>query len=300
MNVLAVGAHPDDLEILCAGTLAKYAARGDRVTMAVATNGEVGSATLPKAEIAAIRRAEAEASARVIGAQLIWMDYPDEFLFSTAETRLKFLDMVRRAQPDVVLAHAPTDYHPDHRTSGQILWDIRVMTTVPNIRTEAPPCLHIPEILYMETIAGIDFTAEHYVDVSSVFEKKCAMLACHKSQAAWLENQYQMSYLEFIEHIGRYRGLQCGVRYAECFRSSPTWPKKPLGGLLPAHFFFEDQHAHHHHRHQRRQRSECPNHGGAALSERYEERNVPETAQDARDEGEEESECFLFAVEPLQ
>ncbi len=233
MNVLAVGAHPDDLEILCAGTLAKFTARGDRVTMAVATNGEVGSATLGKKEIAAIRRQEAEASARVIGADFIWMDYPDEFLFSDAETRKAFLNVVRTVLPDLILAHGPTDYHPDHRTSGSILWDIRVMTTVPNIQTEQPPCTQIPEIFYMDNIAGIEFTPEFYVDVSSVFEKKKEMLACHKSQAAWLEDQYQMSYLEFIEYTGRYRGLQCGVRYAECFRSSPTWPKWSRGSLLP-------------------------------------------------------------------
>ncbi|MEO8130624.1 MAG: PIG-L deacetylase family protein [Bryobacteraceae bacterium] len=233
MQVLAVGAHPDDLEILCGGTLAKYAQQGHRVTMAVATNGEVGSSILPKCEIAAVRRREAAAAASVIGAEFVWMNYPDEFLFSTAETRLAFLDMVRGVDPDVILAHAPTDYHPDHRTAGQILWDIRVMTTVPNIETPNPPCSRIPEILYMETIAGIDFIPEHYVDITEAFSKKQEMLACHQSQAAWLEDQYGMSYLQFIDAIGRYRGLQSGVRYAECFRSSPTWPKQPNKSLLP-------------------------------------------------------------------
>src|SRR3954447_11534781 len=120
MRVLAVGAHPDDLELLCAGTLARYAARGDSVIMAVATNGEVGSSELSNEEIAAIRRPESEASARAIGADLVWMNYRDEFLFSTEETRLNFLDMVRGVRPDVILAHAPVDYHPHHRTSGQI------------------------------------------------------------------------------------------------------------------------------------------------------------------------------------
>jgi LmbE family N-acetylglucosaminyl deacetylase len=233
MRVLAVGAHPDDLEILCAGTLAKYARRGDHVTMAVATNGEVGSATLGKAEIAEIRRQEAQASATVIGADFIWIGYPDEFLFSTPETRLNFLNVVRRARPDIVLTHAPTDYHPDHRNTGEILWDIRVMTTVPNIETEQPPCEKIPEIYYFDTLAGIDFVPEHYVDVSESFHLKKEMLACHKSQADWLQNQYQVSYLEFIEYTGRYRGLQCGVRYAECFRASPTWPKWSKPPLLP-------------------------------------------------------------------
>lgn len=233
MRVLAVGAHPDDLEILCGGTLAKYAERGDHVTMAVATNGEVGSPTLPKQEIAAIRKQEAEAAARVIGADFIWMNYPDEFLFSTEQTRLEFLNMVRGVRPDVILAHAPEDYHPDHRTSGQILWDVRVMTTVPNIKTDHPPCESIPEIYYLDTVAGIDFLPHHYVDITATFEIKKKMLACHKSQAGWLQNQYQMSYLEFTEYISRFRGLQCGVQFAEGFQSSPTWPKWTKPPLLP-------------------------------------------------------------------
>jgi LmbE family N-acetylglucosaminyl deacetylase len=233
MRVLAVGAHPDDLEILCAGTLAKYAQQGHQVTMAISTNGEVGSSTLSKEEIAEIRKAEASASAAVIGADFIWMGLPDEFVFSAAETRLYFLNTIRKVQPDVILTHAPHDYHPDHRTTGQIIWDTRVMTTVPNIKTEAPVCKTIPEIYYFDTIAGIDFTPEYYVDITRTFELKKAMLACHKSQAAWLQDQYEMSYLQFIEYTGRYRGLQCGARYAECFQVSPTWPKRSRATLLP-------------------------------------------------------------------
>jgi LmbE family N-acetylglucosaminyl deacetylase len=233
MRILAAGAHPDDLEILCGGTLAKYAKRGDHVTIAVATNGEVGSATLPKEEIAAIRKQEAQASANVIGADFIWMNYPDEFLFSTEESRLAFLNVVRKARPDVILTHAPVDYHPDHRTTGQIIWDIRVMTTVPNIKTEEPPCAVIPEVYFFDTLAGIDFVPQHYVDTTETFEIKKKMLLCHKSQSAWLEDQYQMDYAQFIEYISRYRGLQCGTRYAECFQVSSTWPKQPKPPLLP-------------------------------------------------------------------
>jgi LmbE family N-acetylglucosaminyl deacetylase len=233
LQVLAVGAHPDDLEILCGGTLAKYASLGHRVTLAVATNGEVGSATLPKEEIAEIRKHEAQAAASIIGADFIWMNHPDEFLFSDRETRLNFLNMVRRVRPDVILTHAPVDYHPDHRATGQMIWDIRVMTTVPNIVTPEPPCAKIPDIYYFETLAGIDFTPQFYVDISDAFELKRQMLACHKSQAAWLENQYKLSYLEFIEYIARFRGLQCGVKYAESFQVSATWPKKSEGALLP-------------------------------------------------------------------
>jgi hypothetical protein len=74
---------------------------------------------------------------------------------------------------------------------------------------------------------------QHYVDISETFELKKAMLLSHKSQSAWLEDQYDMDYAQFIEYIARYRGLQCGVRYAECFQSSPTWPKRCKPTLLP-------------------------------------------------------------------
>jgi LmbE family N-acetylglucosaminyl deacetylase len=130
MKVLAVGAHPDDLEFLSAGTLAKYKRLGHEVAIAIATNGEVGSSTLPKAEIAALRRAEAAASAAVIGAEFHWLGYPDEFLFNNAETRLRFIDLVRAVRPDLVICHDPeNDYHPDHTTSGRCSVATRVRSS---------------------------------------------------------------------------------------------------------------------------------------------------------------------------
>jgi LmbE family N-acetylglucosaminyl deacetylase len=84
----------------------------------------------------------------------------------------------------------------------------------------------------MDTIAGISFQPEQYVDISSNFDTKKKMLAAHRSQELWLA-RYGMDYQEFMECVARYRGLQCGVRYAECFQSSPTWPKWCKGSLLP-------------------------------------------------------------------
>jgi LmbE family N-acetylglucosaminyl deacetylase len=201
--------------------------------MAVATNGEVGSTTLPKEEIAAVRKAEAAAAAAVIGAEFVWMGYPDEFLFSREDTRLEFINLMRRARPDVVLTHSPSDYHPDHRTTGEICWDIRVMTTVPNIKTEYPVCATIPEVLYMDNVAGINFQPEQYVDISETFALKRKMVACHQSQGSWLEAQYGMTYIDFMECFSRFRGLQCGARYAECFQSSTTFPHSCNRSILP-------------------------------------------------------------------
>ena len=232
MRVLAVGAHPDDLELLCAGTLAKYVQQGHQVSMAVALNGDAGSMTLAKEEISAVRKAEAEAAASLIGADFIWMGYPDGFLFSREDTRLAFINLMRRARPDVVITHAPTDYHPDHRTTGGICWDTRIMTTIPNIKTEYPVCEKIPEVFYMDTVAGINFQPEHYVDISDSMEVKRQMLACHKSQAGWMRAQYGTDF-GFMECVARFRGLQCGAQYAECFQTSPTWPRWYKPSLLP-------------------------------------------------------------------
>jgi len=233
LTVLAVGAHPDDLEILCAGTLAKYADRGDRVFMAVSTNGEVGSPTLPKEEIARIRKKEAETSAAIIGAQLLWLGYPYEFLYENEQTRLRYIDLVRETRPDVIITHDPeSDYHPDHITTGQLLWNTRVMTTVLNIKTGHPPCEKIPAVYFMDTEAGINFNPEEYVDISSTIEKRRRMLAAHASQGEWLKNQYGTSYIEFMETCSGFRGLQAGVRFAECFRRSPTFPAN-IEKLLP-------------------------------------------------------------------
>ena len=83
MRILAFSPHPDDVEILCAGTLAKYAAQGHEVAVAYVTDGGGGSPTLPCEEIAAIRKAEAEKSAAVLGARFIWMGIADEFLYDS-------------------------------------------------------------------------------------------------------------------------------------------------------------------------------------------------------------------------
>jgi LmbE family N-acetylglucosaminyl deacetylase len=233
MRILAVGAHPDDLEILCAGTLARYAERGDFVAMAISTNGEVGSSTLPKEAIARIREAEARTSAAVIGAELHWLGYPDEFLYENEQTRLRYIDLVRQVRPDLIITHDPAhDYHPDHLTTGQLLWNIRIMTAVPNIKTEHPPCDKIPELYFMDTVAGVHFVPEEYVDITSTIDKKRNMLAAHKSQESWLRDLFQMSYVEFMETCSAFRGIQAGVRYAECFRRSVTFPAS-MKKLLP-------------------------------------------------------------------
>jgi LmbE family N-acetylglucosaminyl deacetylase len=234
MKILAVSPHPDDLEIVCAGTLAKYKRLGHDVNMAFVTNGEVGSPTLSKIEIAAIREDESRKSASIINAGFYWLGYPDEFLFNNVETRLRFIELVRNARPDLIICSNPqSDYHPDHTTSGQIIWDIRLMTTVPNIKTETPPCDVIPQIVYMDTIGGGNFLPNRYVDITEDFETKKKMLSCHKSQDIWIRDQYDIPLVEMMETFSRTRGFQCGCKFAEAFYVPVIHPAKvETSGLL--------------------------------------------------------------------
>ncbi len=106
MRVLAVGAHSDDMELLCGGTLAKYTQQGHRVAMAATANGELGSMRLSSEGITAEHTAEAKAAAAVGETHVVWMGYTDEFLFSTEDTRLAFINLMGRVLPAVVITHA--------------------------------------------------------------------------------------------------------------------------------------------------------------------------------------------------
>ena len=229
MNVLFVGAHPDDIETWAGGTAARYAADGHRLFFCVATNGNVGSSTHGREEIAAIRRREAEAGAAEVGAELIWLDFDDEFLLDSRETRLAFIDAFRRARPDVVFCHWLEDYNPDHSISGRIVDDCISMAKVPLIESGHPPIDRIPPVYFMDTPAGVNFVPEIYVDITSTFDRKVEMVRRHSSQAAWMQDMFGYSLEAFLEIPARYRGLQAGCRMAEAFRPSYRWGRMFTG-----------------------------------------------------------------------
>lgn len=235
MNILAIGAHPDDLEVQCGGTLALYAAAGHKVFMAVATNGNVGSPTLSREEIAAVRHREQQESCAIIGAELIWMDFDDEWLMNDRATRTRFIDAIRQAEPDVMFIHGPTDYHPDHRIAGQVAEDARIPAAVRLVETSLPHVTKIPHVFYMDNPAGIDFQPEVYVDTTSVFETKRQMLLCHQSQDTWLKAIYgeETSITDLMTDNAKSRGLAAGCTYAEGFREVRTYPRTGTFALLP-------------------------------------------------------------------
>ena len=223
MNILAIGAHPDDIESSCGGTLAKYVKMGHKVFTATATNGNIGSATLPMEEIAAIRKEEARRAAAHIGAEYICLDYDDEMFYEDKNARLKFIDLVRYCKADVILTHSPHDYNPDHELTSKIINDIAVMIPIAKIQTRNAPYDKIPIIAYFEPVYGLGFVPTEYVDITDTMEIKMAMLREHQSQISWMQDNYKdtMADKDFFDNyytIAKYRGLQCGVEYAEAFR----------------------------------------------------------------------------------
>jgi len=229
MNLLFFGAHPDDLEILCGGTISLCVAHGHEVWMAVATNGNVGSPSLGREEIATIRKKEAEnAAARLGAAGLIWMDEDDEFLFDDRPTRLKFVDAIRRAKADAIFTHNPADYHPDHIACSKLATDARILSAVRLIETDHPHLQKSPELFYADSVAGINFLPSLYVDISPVIEHKMDAIRCHESQNAWVRSIFNHDLLEVAKVLSAFRGLQAGVAHAEAFSQPTYWPRQTL------------------------------------------------------------------------
>ena len=237
MRLLAIGAHPDDVDILCGGTLALYAAAGHHVSIAIATSGNAGSATLTAEEIGTVRRREAEASCRVIGADLIWLGFDDEWLFNDRETRSAFIDAYRLARPDYVITHHPDDYHPDHRVTADVAEDARIPSAVRLVKTTLPALEDIPRLYRMDTVGGVGFEPEIFVDISETMPTKMAMVRAHASQRGWVEQTLGMNLEEFMRGQNALRGQQAGCELAEAFRAVATYPPArpdlpPLGAIV--------------------------------------------------------------------
>lgn len=232
-RILAIGAHPDDLEIQMGGTLAKYAKLGCHVVIAVATDGSAGHMLIQPDELAKIRRGEAEESASVIGAEFHWLGFTDELIADDINTRLRFTELIRQARPDIIFTHFPEDYHPDHRTVSKLVFDASFLSGLPNIKTASPAHPDVQPLYYFDTMAGVGFQPEEYVDITEMYETKCKMLSKHASQVNWLMDHDQMDIKETIRLESAYRGNQCGVKMAEGFRTEPAWPRLRTFRLLP-------------------------------------------------------------------
>jgi LmbE family N-acetylglucosaminyl deacetylase len=234
MRVLAIGAHPDDLEILCGGTLARYAAEGHEVVMCNATLGNRGSFEHTSEQIAAIRLGEARSAAGIAGAEHVTLGFTDgEVDASDRDQRTAVVDLVREARPDVILTHWPQDYMSDHNEVSRLVFDCSFHATLPLLETGRPHHDRVTPIYYFDTVMGLGFVPTEYVDVTQTIEQKVAMLEAHESQLTWLRDHDGIDVVEQMRAATRYRGLQCGVTYAEGFVPCLTWLRGTTRRLLP-------------------------------------------------------------------
>jgi LmbE family N-acetylglucosaminyl deacetylase len=233
LTVLAVGAHPDDLEILCGGTLALFARQGSRVCMCHLTNGEKGGIGESVAEIRKTRRTEAIASAGVIGAESLCGEIPDGEVIANLENRSLMIDIIRGVNPDILITHSPADYHTDHAAVSKLVFEASYLVTIPHYRTRHPVMRRLPRLFYMDTVAGIAFEPKEYVDISSTIETKRQMMRAHASQLRFVQELSGIDFLDMIEVTGRYRGYQCNARYAEGFAEHFAWPRTSTKRVLP-------------------------------------------------------------------
>ena len=123
LKLLILGAHPDDAEYHAGGLATIYRRLGREVRMVSLTNGQAGHYRRPPDELAQLRRQEAAAAGRVIGAEYVTWDIPDGELTADLATRHRVIREIRNFGPDLLLTHRPYDYHPDHRAAGQLVQD---------------------------------------------------------------------------------------------------------------------------------------------------------------------------------
>jgi LmbE family N-acetylglucosaminyl deacetylase len=235
MNILCVVAHPDDVEILCAGTMIRYAQQGHQVTLAVFTSGSMGDAVIEPEKLALIREKETRDAAAIIGAKVIWGGVMDEHVFPNAEQRSLMIDILREADPDVIFTHSANDYHPDHRYVGQLVFDAYFQKGLPHIPGQSFPACRFSQsqLYYLDNLGGIDFLPTEYVDISGVFEIKKEMLACHKSQFEAMKHLANTQLFDLIEVQSRFRGMAAGCRYAEGFTRLDAFQRGLTKRILP-------------------------------------------------------------------
>jgi len=189
LRLLILGAHPDDAEYHAGGLAAAYRDRGYEVRIVSLTNGQAGHYARPPHLLAELRRQEAAASGRVIGADYVTWDIPDGELVADLATRHRVIREIRTFRPDLVLTHRPYDYHPDHRATGQLVQDATYLVTVPNVLRDVPALRRDPVVAYMPDLftKPCPLVPDVVLDVTDRAQTIVAMLACHSTQVfEWL------------------------------------------------------------------------------------------------------------------
>ena len=248
LNVVVIGAHPDDCDHVAGGTAILYSKMGHRVKFVSMTNGDAGHQSMGGGALAKRRLLEAKEAGKRFGVEYVVLDSHDGELMPTLENRLKVIREIRNWNADIVITHPPDDYHPDHRNTSLLVQDASYMVIVPNVAPETTPLKRNPVFLY----PGFS-TPEIAIDIDAVFDQKLFAMSAHESQYfEWLPwtngtlDQVPAGKEERLKFLAkRYNPPADNVRsllekwygqakgskviYAETFRYTP-YSRKPMDG----------------------------------------------------------------------
>ncbi len=222
---LAFMAHPDDMEILCGGTLVRLGQLGWTLHIATATSGDCGSATVGPDQISAQRRQEARRAADLLGATYHCLEERDVQVIFDRPTNRKTIDLFRTIAPTVVFTHPRHDYMLDHEQVHLLARSACFSYAMPN--ASSLPRIEgsiVPHLYYADPVEGLDpYTGQPVapttlVDITTVIDRKTELLACHASQRQWLRAHHGMDeYIDAMKRHGAARGQLAGAPYAEAF-----------------------------------------------------------------------------------
>lgn len=236
LDILAIAAHPDDVELCCSGTLSRQIKAGYKAGIVDLTQGEMG--TRGTAEI---RHQEAQDSAKALGLELrdnLKMD--DAFFSNDREHQLKIVEAIRHYRPSIVLTNAVRDRHPDHGRAGQLVSDAIFYAGLPKVELSGPA----KEFEAWHPRLVLHFIQDRYihpdivVDISDHFEKKMETIRCFRSQfydPHSDEPETPLSrpeFLDFVEARAREFGRPIGAEFGEGFTTERPLGVPDLGSLV--------------------------------------------------------------------
>ena len=197
VNILAIGAHPDDIEFGCGGALIKYTQKSHRLFLLVMTGGGLGGSS-------SVRTEEQEASGKILEAEKIfWGGYDDSHLIVDVGLIGKIEAVIAETKPDFIFCNFPDDTHQDHRHLAQA-----IMSATRYIRN----------VLFYEGPTTQNFNPQVFVDISDTLDRKVEALQAHHSQVM-KTNIEDLSIVEVARSSANFRGIQGRVKYAEAFQS---------------------------------------------------------------------------------
>jgi len=221
LHILAIAAHPDDIELSCAGTLIKHAQMGQAVGIVDLTQGELGTRGTPE-----LRLIEAANAAKLMGVAVREnAGMEDGFFRNDKENQLALVKYIRKYQPDIVLANTLYDRHPDHGRGGRLIADACFLAGLRKVETEidgVPQVAWRPKrIFHFQQDRNV--TPAFIVDISTTFQEKMEAIKCYKSQFHDPASDEPITYIAtegFLQQV-MYRdaqvGKQIGVEYGEAF-----------------------------------------------------------------------------------